>query len=355
MSSIRLIPLLALALSASASAQSFNVDVGTNITYPLPTATYAAAGLAGTWNAASAVLATPQALVDLGGAATVATLTRSGAGALNFDFNNASTFLNDQNLMDDCQDIGGTGGSTVWTFSNLAAGNYSLITYAWAPDSATFVTTVNGTTPVGGAWPAGGFTAGITHSVDSFPGVLAGGSIVVNLVTTTGFGSCNGFQLKLIAPTTPATGFCFGDGSGTACPCGNLGAIGNGCASSINPAGANLAGSGAASAVADTFLLSGTGMPNSSALYFQGTTLLAGTPFGDGLRCAGGSVIRLATKSNVGGASQYPDVGDLLISVKGLIQGNVTRSYQVWYRNAANFCQPETFNLSNGVAVTWIP
>ena len=40
---------------------------------------------------------------------------------------------------------------------------------------------------------------------------------------------------------------------------------------------------------------------------------------------------------------------------KGLIQGNVTRSYQVWYRNAANFCQPETFNLSNGVAVTWIP
>ena len=61
MSSIRLIPLLALALTTSVSAQSFNVDVGANLTYPLPAATYAAAGIAGTWNAASAALATPQA------------------------------------------------------------------------------------------------------------------------------------------------------------------------------------------------------------------------------------------------------------------------------------------------------
>ena len=44
-------------------------------------------------------------------------------------------------------------------------------------------------------------------------------------------------------------------------------------------------------------------MPSSSALYFQGTMELAGglgTAFGDGLRCAGGSVIRLGTKGNGG-------------------------------------------------------
>ena len=43
----------------------------------------------------------------------------------------------------------------------------------------------------------------------------------------------------------------------------------------------------------------------------------AGTLFGDGLRCAGGTVVRLATKTNVGGASQYPDVGDPPLSVQG--------------------------------------
>jgi len=31
--------------------------------------------------------------------------------------------------------------------------------------------------------------------------------------------------------------FCFGGGTSTACPCGNAGTAGNGCASSVNPAG----------------------------------------------------------------------------------------------------------------------
>jgi hypothetical protein len=29
------------------------------------------------------------------------------------------------------------------------------------------------------------------------------------------------------------------------------------------------------------------------------------------------------------------------------------RTYQVWYRNAANFCTSSTFNLTNGVAIQW--
>jgi hypothetical protein len=155
---------------------------------------------------------------------------------------------------------------------------------------------------------------------------------------------------------TPATAYCFGDGTSTACPCGNSGLSGNGCANSVNANGANLAGSGSASIGFDSFLLSGSGMPNSSALYFQGST--AQSPalvFGDGLRCAGGSVIRLKTVFNVAGASQYPEVGDPSVSVRGLCAAGDLRFYQIWYRNAAAFCSASKFNLTNGTSVTWVP
>ncbi len=164
--------------------------------------------------------------------------------------------------------------------------------------------------------------------------------------------------VRVAFPGPAPVAFCFGDGSGTACPCGNNGAVGNGCASSVSAAGANLAASGTTSLTSDTLVLSGTGMPNSSALYFQGTADVAGgagAVFGDGLRCAGGSVIRLGTKFNSAGASQYPTGGDLSVSVRGLVAGPGTRTYQCWYRNAAAFCMPETFNLSNGILVTWTP
>ena len=160
------------------------------------------------------------------------------------------------------------------------------------------------------------------------------------------------------APCVAATPYCFGDGSGTACPCGNAGVAGNGCGSSVNAAGGNLAATGSASITTDTVVLQGTGMANSNALYFQGTTRLnagAGAVFGDGLRCAGGSIIRLGTKTNVAGASAYPGAADQRISVRGLITAPGTRTYQSWYRNAAAFCTASTFNLTNGLEIPWAP
>ncbi len=158
-------------------------------------------------------------------------------------------------------------------------------------------------------------------------------------------------------PPAPVQGFCFGDGSGTACPCGNSGAAGNGCANSLNPNGANLAATGTPSIAADTLALVGTGMGNSSALYFQGTTQVgggAGGVFGDGLRCAGGSVIRLGTETNSGGASQYPTGANPSVSVRGgITAAGTVRYYQCWYRNAAVFCTSSTYNLTNGLTVTW--
>jgi hypothetical protein len=157
---------------------------------------------------------------------------------------------------------------------------------------------------------------------------------------------------------TPSTVYCSGDGSGTACPCGNSGAPGNGCASSVVAGGAHLQGSGSASVSNDTFVLNGTNMPNGSALYYQGTQRTAGgagSVFGDGLRCAGGAVVRLGTKTNTGGASSYPSAGNTPISVKGADSAGDVRDYQVWYRNATMFCTPSTFNLSNGLEITWMP
>lgn len=151
--------------------------------------------------------------------------------------------------------------------------------------------------------------------------------------------------------------FCLGDGTGAACPCANYGAAGSGCASSIGT-GALLATSGSPSIAVDTLSLDGSGMPSStSVLYLQGDGADGGglgAMVGDGLRCVGGTIVRLGTKMNAGGASSYPS-GSTVISVRGGVLAGQTRFYQAWFRNAASFCTSETYNWSNGVIVSWAP
>ena len=99
-------------------------------------------------------------------------------------------------------------------------------------------------------------------------------------------------------------------------------------------------------------------MPDTTVLYFQGTQLQGGgngTAFGDGLRCVGGTTLRLGYETNVGGASQYPELGDASLSVKGQITAPGLVGYQVWYRNAAMFCTAATFNVTNAVKAIWVP
>ncbi|MBK7874257.1 MAG: FG-GAP repeat protein [Planctomycetes bacterium] len=159
--------------------------------------------------------------------------------------------------------------------------------------------------------------------------------------------------------------YCFGDGTGTVCPCGNNGGAGRGCANSVNANGAVLTVTGWPSIASDTLVLHGAGMPNSvspSAIYLQGTAQDnggLGTPIQDGLRCVTGSLIRLGTRPNSGNQSQYPDVGNVIVSIRGGLAAlpmPQTRYYQVFYRNAATaFCPPGTANWTNAVAVTWGP
>jgi hypothetical protein len=158
----------------------------------------------------------------------------------------------------------------------------------------------------------------------------------------------------------PITSICFGDGSGTACPCGNSGASGHGCANSIDASGALLTATGDAALGGDTLVLHASSMPSvAPVLFFQGTSAsgaLMGTAFGDGLRCASGTVIRLATKTASNGEAQYPEAGDLDVSVRGAVPAaGALRYYQAHYRNSASFCTISTFNLTNGLRVQWIP
>lgn len=166
-----------------------------------------------------------------------------------------------------------------------------------------------------------------------------------------------GFQTWVIPG---ARALCFGDGTGTPCPCGNSGAAGRGCANSIVGAGALLSWSGEPSVSSDTFTLLGSGMPDSTAIYLQGTAQDGGglgTQLFDGVRCVTGSIVRLATKSNSASASQFPAGGDPTVSVRGSVPAaGGTFNYQVYYRNAsATFCPPATANWSNGLSVSWRP
>lgn len=153
--------------------------------------------------------------------------------------------------------------------------------------------------------------------------------------------------------------YCFGDGSGSACPCGNASALGlrAGCLNSLSTGG-TLRARGEASLSNDTLSLDGGAMTSSSALYFQGASAAnggAGLVFGDGLRCASGPFARLLTKTNVAGVSTYPDVGELAVSVKGNVAAPGTRHYQVRYRNAAAFCSSDTYNWTNAIEIVWRP
>jgi hypothetical protein len=161
-------------------------------------------------------------------------------------------------------------------------------------------------------------------------------------------------------PGGPITSFCPGDGSGTACPCGNSGAPGHGCANSVVPAGALLSTTGHASTAPDNLVLIGSGQPASApGVFFQGTVSLGtGTPLFDGLHCVGGTVIRLGTKTASGGVSQYPSVPtDPSVSVRGMVPlTGGTRYYQLWYRDPnTTFCTSATSNFTNGVKVVWTP
>ncbi|MDZ4773031.1 MAG: hypothetical protein SGI72_07835 [Planctomycetota bacterium] len=167
------------------------------------------------------------------------------------------------------------------------------------------------------------------------------------------------FSITVAAPLwSTFTPFCAGDVAAN-CPCSNPGGVGRGCASSFSNAGGVIYGTGAASLSNDSVTLRVEGVSPSFTTLLQGTAQQgsgAGIAFGDGLLCAGGTLTRLVLRIANGGQLDYPLPGDVSLSVLGQVPTATTRVYQAWYRDSSlGYCMPDTFNLTNGLEVSWTP
>jgi len=159
---------------------------------------------------------------------------------------------------------------------------------------------------------------------------------------------------------------CFGDGTETMqCPCGNSGVSGHGCENSGATGGSIVIPSGTASVSADTFVMTASGeKPTALSIFLQGDVELSPAAFGDGLRCAGGFLKRLYTKTASGGVISAPTGAEPSVTTRSAalsdpIPAQATRLYLVYYRDGnAAFCPlptGSTFNSSNGLRVVWSP
>ncbi|MFN0241266.1 MAG: hypothetical protein ACKVWV_00055 [Planctomycetota bacterium] len=148
--------------------------------------------------------------------------------------------------------------------------------------------------------------------------------------------------------------YCFGDGTGTACPCANVGSAGHGCNISQATGGVclsaqNFAPNGSGGGSVD---LLGTNFdPATSPLVLATASQeyaggINGVPFADGLLCIGSPFLRKGTT-----VAQDGKVMIHLVHVDGRGRWN----YQLRFRNSPiAFCDPtQAFNLSNGVTLTW--
>ena len=140
-------------------------------------------------------------------------------------------------------------------------------------------------------------------------------------------------------------------------PCGNDNP-GGGCLNSLG-LGGDLDPSGSTSLVEDDLVLTASNLPPGvPGLLFCGPNTTF-TPFGDGRRCVANPLYRLGSTSATAGGTivRGPGLALQACSTPGLGCLSVGQSlrYQMWYRNAATYCTPSTFNLTNAVDVVFTP
>lgn len=365
---------------AKTHGQAINIDLGTT-THAVPSSTYGgAANQPGVWNLITdaSVPRFSGPLVDVLGQPTAVTIAPQSFTGLPPDFGlqvanfpvpgltgDEAALHNDRAWQTDSA----PNLFIEFRIAGLVDGAYDLYVYAGDDNNCACVTSVQSGTP--------------QQQICFSPGAgFAEGSVWAHLCCATNAGSitfhvtgcmipltyvyCSGLQLvpRAFSCSDVTEAFCSGTafGASCACPCGNCGLPGRGCENSFATGGGRLAISGTPSVSADTLVLQANFLPpTTSGLFYQGTGTIGGgfgAVYGDGLRCVGGSAIRLGTRFASGGVVAFGagQGSDPLVSVAGLIPaGGGTRYYQVWYRNAPSYCTPSTVNLTNGYKVRWFP
>ena len=108
----------------------------------------------------------------------------------------------------------------------------------------------------------------------------------------------------------------------------------------------------------DSLLLIATNlMPPSGGIciFVQGNAIIARTPFGAGLRCFSGALLRIGVRPIVTGTSMLGMPVTAGVSVLGGITSPGAYNYAVYYRDVGTTACPQTFNVTNGLKVTWVP
>jgi CHRD domain len=201
--------------------------------------------------------------------------------------------------------------------------------------------------------PSGSPKTGTASLTASQVTALLAGNIYTNIHSTVfPNGEIRG-QLNVIPAITT---ICIGDGTGGTCPCSNQSLPGNneGCLHS-GGVGGKLVASGGTSITCDTLSLSASQMLGANSIFIQGSNVPVGPfAFGDGLRCIGGTLRRLGVVPVSGGNASLGTSGTTPIHTLGqVIPGSY--GYQVYFRDPQSFCTSLTYNITNGVQVTWVP
>ena len=164
---------------------------------------------------------------------------------------------------------------------------------------------------------------------------------------------------------SPGTDLCTpASGATIPCPCSNPPSGGDrGCDNSSATGGAELSSTGVSSLSGDTVVFSTSDeKPTATSILLQGNTLLGtGVAFGQGVRCAGGSLKRLYVKTASGGSITAPGLGDPTVSAQSATLGDTIaagtqRWYAVYYRDpiVLGGCPAaSTFNITQTQLVNW--
>jgi Tol biopolymer transport system component len=152
------------------------------------------------------------------------------------------------------------------------------------------------------------------------------------------------------------------------CPCSNPPAgSGRGCDNSAATGGAMLSAAGASFLSSDSLVFTTSGeKPTATSVLLQGTTVVAGgATYGQGVRCVGGTLKRLFTKTASGGSITAPDFAadDPTVSARSAGMGSPispgqSRSYLVFYRDPTVLggCPAgSTFNATQTGRIDWAP